>query len=151
MFVLFSVINLLIAISFIAYSYKAAVKLKESGSMLLDGDTDSAGNSLLQAGTMYQNLIKAGIFLVILVTLVSIFTTRSYTSGNGFIFGGGELDACGCLEKSIEIMESDEMVKESAKFAEDHPECADAAKVDYKRIIEECPEVVEQAEEAMGF
>ena len=60
----------------------------------------------------------------------------------------GELDACGCLEKSIEIMESDEMVKESAKFAEDHPECAD---FDYKRIIEECPEVVEQAEEAMGF
>ena len=53
---------------------------------------------------------------------------------------GGELDACGCMEKGTEMIKSAESLEElstiDAKLYEDHPECEDAPESD----LEACPE-----------
>ena len=57
---------------------------------------------------------------------------------------GGELDACGCIEKGTEMINSAESLEElssiDATLTEDHPECADAPDSD----LEACPEAVEE-------
>ncbi|MGB1119168.1 MAG: hypothetical protein ACPGYR_01620 [Chitinophagales bacterium] len=55
MIALLIVINITIAIAFVAYSYMAATKLQGAGTLLQDGDTEGAGDMLNRAGTMYEH------------------------------------------------------------------------------------------------
>ena len=75
-----AILNIVIAVAFIAYSYAAASELRESGALLSNGDTEAAGNTLYQAGEKYLNIIKAGFALLIVGILISIVAASNMTT-----------------------------------------------------------------------
>ena len=75
-----AILNIVIAVTFIAYSYAAASELRESGALLSNGDTEAAGNTLYQAGEKYLNIIKAGFALLIVGILISIVAASNMTT-----------------------------------------------------------------------
>lgn len=86
MIALLILLNISIAIAFIAYSYKAATKLKGAGTLLQDGDTEGAGDMLYRAGRIYRQIIIASITLTIVVVLVSLASgtrTEKHYEGDG--------------------------------------------------------------------
>jgi len=72
MIVILILTGVTIAGVFITYSCIAAAKLKNSGTLLRDGDTKAAGDMLNRAGMMYMNIIIGSVALAFVLALISI-------------------------------------------------------------------------------
>lgn len=75
-----AILSIVISVAILAYSYTAASKLKESGSLLRGGDAEAAGDTLSEAGEMYRNMIKAGAVCMLLAILIGFYVSSSLTT-----------------------------------------------------------------------
>ena len=119
------ILYVIVVVAIFVCNYQAANMLKQAGSLLRNSDVEGAGNILHRSGTIYFNLVRAGIAFAVVLTLISIV----YASGFSVNTFNGKLDPCGCIAEATSMVEEMDHYSEIEGFEEKlestHPECAD--------------------------
>ena len=140
------ILYVIVVVAIVVCNYQAANMLKKAGSLLGDSDIEGAGNLLHRSGTIYFNLVRAGIAIAVVITVVSIVSVSSF-SFNPF---KGKLDPCSCIAEAASMVEEMDDYSELEDFEEKleraHPECAN---IDSYMSGDICKEEIEDFEEKL--